>query len=109
MRAYRCGFLQLHVLAHEVTNVISERPSVSRLARFLLEPGEFATNQLHVSMKFPDPLSRRLLQLLDGTRDREMLMRELIEYVRAGRCKLLERRASREHGRSRINSRAPHS
>jgi hypothetical protein len=43
-----------------------------------------------VSMNFPDPLSRRLVQLLDGTRDREMLTRDLIEYVRAGRGKLLE-------------------
>jgi methyltransferase-like protein/2-polyprenyl-3-methyl-5-hydroxy-6-metoxy-1,4-benzoquinol methylase len=97
VRAYRCGFLQLHVLPHEVTNVISERPSVSRLARFLLERGEFATNQLHVSMKFPDPLSRRLVQLLDGTRDREMLTRDLIEYVRAGPGKLLENGAPVEN------------
>jgi methyltransferase-like protein/trans-aconitate methyltransferase len=89
-RAYRCGFLHLHVLPHEVTNVISERPSVSRLTRFLLERGESATNQLHVSMRFPDSVSRRLVQLLDGTRDRETLKRDLIEYVRMGRGKLLE-------------------
>jgi methyltransferase-like protein len=89
-RAYRSGFLHLHVFPHEVTNVISERPAVSRLARFQLERGEFATNQLHVSMRFPDPLSRRLVQLADGTRDREMLTRDLIEYVRMGHGKLLE-------------------
>ena len=89
-RAYRCGFLHLHVSPHEVTNAISERPSVSRLTRFLLERGESATNQLHVSMRFPDPLSRRLVQLLDGTRDRETLKRDLLEYVRMGRGKLLE-------------------
>ena len=70
--------------------MVSERPSVSELARFLLERGEFATNQLHLSMKFPDPLSRRLVQLLDGTRDREMLTRDLIEYVRSGRGQVLE-------------------
>ncbi len=42
------------------------------------------------SMKFPDPLSRRLVQLLDGTRDQEMLVRELMEFVRSGRGKVLE-------------------
>ena len=89
-KAYRAGFLQLQVFPHEVTNVVSERPSVSGLTRFLLERGEFATNQLHLSMKFPDPLSRRLVQLLDGTRDREMLTRDLIEYVRSGRGQVLE-------------------
>jgi hypothetical protein len=30
------------------------------------------------------------VQLLDGTRDRETLKRDLIEYVRMGRGKLLE-------------------
>jgi len=89
-RAYRAGFLHLQVCRPELTNVVSERPSVSRLARFLLERGESATNQLHVSMKFPDPLSRRFVRLLDGTRDREMLTRELIELVRSGRGTVLE-------------------
>ncbi len=89
-RVYRTGFLHLHIFPHEVTNVVSERPSVSGLARFLLEHSESATNQLHVSMRFPDPLSRRLVQLLDGTREREALKRELIEYVRSGHGKLLE-------------------
>jgi SAM-dependent methyltransferase len=88
--AYRAGFLQLQVVPHEVTNVVSQRPSTSRLTRFLLERGDFATNQLHVSIKFPNPLSRRLVQLLDGTRDQEMLTHDLIEYVRAGRGEVFE-------------------
>ena len=90
MKAYRAGFLRLQVFPHEVTNAVSERPSISRLAQFQLERGEFATNQLHVSVKFEDPLGRRLVQLLDGTRDGEALKRELIEYVRSGRGKVLE-------------------
>jgi methyltransferase-like protein len=88
--AYRAGFLELQVSPHEVTNGVSERPSVSRLARFLLAHGQSASNQLHVFMKFPDPLSRRLVQLLDGTRDREMLTSDLLEYVRSGQGQVLE-------------------
>ncbi len=64
--------------------MVSERPAISRLARFQLERGQSATNQLHVIMKFPDPLSRRLVQLLDGTRDREMVRRDLLEYRPGG-------------------------
>jgi SAM-dependent methyltransferase len=89
-RVYRAGFLQLQVLPHEVTNKISERPIASRLARFQLERGDSAINQLHVSLKFPDPLSRQLVPLLDGTRDQKMLTRELIEFVRSGRGKVYE-------------------
>ena len=73
MKAYRAGFLRLQAsFPTEVTNTISERPSTSRLVRFQLERGDSATNQLHVSVKFQDPLGRRLVQLLDGTRDGEM-------------------------------------
>jgi methyltransferase-like protein/trans-aconitate methyltransferase len=89
-RAYRVGFLQMHVFPYEVTGVVSDRPMVSRLARFQLERSESATNQFHVMMKFPDPLGRRLVQLLDGTRDQKMLTRDLIDYVRSGQAKLLE-------------------
>ena len=89
-RAYRAGFLQMYVFPYEVTNTISERPSTSRLVRFQLERGDSATNQLHVLMKFPDPLSRRLVQLLDGTRTQQMLVRELLEFVRSGRGKVFE-------------------
>jgi methyltransferase-like protein/trans-aconitate methyltransferase len=90
LRAYRAGFLQLQVLPHAVTKVVSERPSVSRLARFMLEHGESAMNQLHVLIKFPDSLSRRLVQLSDGSRDQEMLTRDLVEHVRSGRGNVLE-------------------
>jgi len=89
-RAYRTGFLQLQIFPYKVTNVVSERPSASKLARYQLERGESATNQLHVSLRYLDPLSRQLVQLLDGTRDRETLTGELIEFVRSGRGKVLE-------------------
>jgi methyltransferase-like protein/SAM-dependent methyltransferase len=90
MRAYRAGFLQLQVFPHAVTNMVSERPSVSRLARLMLEHGESAISQLHVLMRFPDPLSRRLVQLSDGSRDQEMLVHDLVEHVRSGRGNVLE-------------------
>jgi methyltransferase-like protein/SAM-dependent methyltransferase len=88
--AYRIGFAELQIYPPEVTNKVSERPSVSRLARFQLGRGERATNQLHLLIKFPDPLSRRFVQSLDGTRDRETLTRDLIEYVRSGRGTVFE-------------------
>ena len=89
-RAYRAGFLHLQIFPNAVTNVVSERPATSRLARFQLEHSQSATNQLHVTMKFPDPLSRRLAQLLDGSRTREMVRHDLLEFVRAGHGEVLE-------------------
>jgi hypothetical protein len=88
--AYRIGFVELHISPPEVTNRVSERPSVSRLARFQLERGEWAVNQSHLLIKFPDSLSRKFIQLLDGTRDQEMLRRDLLEFVRSGQGAVLE-------------------
>jgi methyltransferase-like protein/SAM-dependent methyltransferase len=89
-RAYQAGFLDLQIFPNAVTNMVSERPAISRLARFQLERGQSPTNQLHVTMRFPDPLSRRMVQLLDGSRDQEMVRRDLLEFVRAGHGELLE-------------------
>jgi methyltransferase-like protein/SAM-dependent methyltransferase len=97
LRAYRIGFVELQISARELTNKVSDRPSVSRLARFQLERGESATNQSHLFIRFPDPLRRRLVQLLDGTRNQEMLTRDLIEYVRSGHAEVLENGARIEN------------
>jgi methyltransferase-like protein len=90
VRAYRTGFLHLHISPHQLTNVAGERPSSSTLARHQLRHGDAATNQLHVAIKFPDLLSRQLILLLDGTRDRETIAQELIEFVRNGFGKVIE-------------------
>jgi methyltransferase-like protein len=90
-QAYRSGFLHMQIAPYQLTNMVSQYPCVSRLARFQLERGESATNQLHVAMNFPDALSRRLVQLADGTRDQKSLRRDLVEFVRSGRGKLVEK------------------
>lgn len=89
-RAHRAGFLFLHVEPHRVVNRAGERPAISPLARRQLERGEVVTNQLHASLRFPDPLGRRLVLLLDGTRDRPTLVSELTRVVERGEAELLE-------------------
>jgi methyltransferase-like protein/SAM-dependent methyltransferase len=88
--AYRIGFVELRINPPELTNRAGERPSVSKLARYQLERGEWAVNQTHVLTKFPDSLSRKLVQLLDGTRDQETLRRDLLDFVQSGQGALLE-------------------
>ena len=80
---YQQGFLLLSIWPTEVVNCVSERPAASRLARFQLQSGQLATNPLHMSFHFPDPFARQLLLLLDGTRDRETLVRDLVEFSRS--------------------------
>lgn len=81
---YRAGFVELHVTPSLVVNSVSERPTSSSLARFQLQRGEFTSNQLHQPVKFADPLSRRLVLLLDGSRDNEGISRELTDFIKSG-------------------------
>ena len=82
--AYKAGFVELHVVPPRLVNRVSERPTSSRLARFQLPVGESTANQLHQPVKFSDSLSRQLVLLLDGSRDKETIARELAEFVRSG-------------------------
>lgn len=89
-KAYRAGFIQLNLFPVNAANTVSDRPATSRLARCQLEHGDTATNQLHVSLRSPDPVSRRLVSLLDGTRDEQMLVDDLTDFVESGGGKLYE-------------------
>jgi methyltransferase-like protein/trans-aconitate methyltransferase len=89
-KAYQAGFVELYTSPFCVANRVGRRPAVSKLARFQLSRGESATNQLHTPIRFPDPVSRQLIILLDGTRDESALVGELVEFVMAGRGKIYE-------------------
>ena len=69
--------MQLHVWAPALATTPSERPVASALARLQAAEGTRITNLRHSSVDVPDALGRRLITLLDGTRDRDALLREL--------------------------------
>jgi SAM-dependent methyltransferase len=77
LRAYAANLVRLHVWAPEVAAAASERPVASALARLQAAEGTRVTNLRHASVEVSDELGRRLITLLDGTRDRAALVREL--------------------------------
>jgi hypothetical protein len=77
LRAYAANFVQLHVWAPEIAAAPSERPVASALARLQAADGTRVTNLRHAGVEVPDALGRRLITLLDGTRGRATLLREL--------------------------------
>jgi len=62
---------------------ISEKPIASSLAREQSKTREIVVNQLHDNMRV-DVLSRNLLQLMDGTRNKSQLIEELAKLVQNG-------------------------
>jgi SAM-dependent methyltransferase len=77
LRAFAVNFVQLHVWAPAIATEPSERPVASALARLQAASGTRITNLRHGTIDVPDELGRRLITLLDGTRDRAALLREL--------------------------------
>jgi SAM-dependent methyltransferase len=77
LRAYAANVVELHVWAPALAAAPPERPLASALARLQAARGTLITNLWHVSVDVPDELGRRLIALLDGTRDRAALLREL--------------------------------
>jgi SAM-dependent methyltransferase len=88
LKAYESGVVQLHTIPRVVVNRVSERPMASRLARLQAGRGELVTCQLHKLIRLTDPLSKRLVTLLDGSRDQAAILEELLDFAKSGQVEL---------------------
>jgi SAM-dependent methyltransferase len=61
-----------------VARTVAERPRVARFARLQMGREGRAANAYHLCRTVPEPWKRALFVLLDGTRDREQLVAELV-------------------------------
>ncbi|HEX5431226.1 MAG TPA: class I SAM-dependent methyltransferase [Bryobacteraceae bacterium] len=77
LELYRREMVELRVLPG-LASPAGETPKASRLARYQAAKGDAAVATLrHRSLAIGDPRARKLLTLLDGSRDREELAREM--------------------------------
>jgi hypothetical protein len=78
-----CGsdLIRLHAQPPQFVTKVSERPVASPLARAQANHGGAVTNMSHKSVDIEDSLGVRLLQLLDGARDREALCDEMMNFI----------------------------
>lgn len=70
---------------------VSEKPVAFPLARFQARDQDWVTNLRHGPVKIEDELARRVLTMLDGTRDQDSIARELdvsLEGLREGLARL---------------------
>ncbi|HJZ90360.1 MAG TPA: class I SAM-dependent methyltransferase [Gemmataceae bacterium] len=77
VRVWTNGLVELHGHVPRYVEVVSERPVASPLARIQARTGPLAVTMLLTPMLFDDAPSRRMLQLLDGTRTREQIAEEM--------------------------------
>jgi methyltransferase-like protein/trans-aconitate methyltransferase len=88
LRCYEKGYIDLRTLPLHVTQIVSERPRASALARYQLRFGPMIANLRHENVAVHDDLGSSLVRLLDGTRDRPAIVAALTGAVAAGRAKL---------------------
>ena len=84
LQVYAAGLVELHVHQPQLSTVAGERPLASPLARWQLKQGAVVTTLLCTGLEIEDALGQKLLQLLDGTRDRPALLKELRALVESG-------------------------
>lgn len=73
LRSYAANLVALHVHPPALTTAPGDAPRTSALARHQAGTGQVVTNLRHASVRIEDELGRRLVTLLDGTRDRAAL------------------------------------
>jgi SAM-dependent methyltransferase len=76
--AWTTGGVLLKGFRPRFAAAVSDRPVASPLARAQLRSGVMATSILHTTVRFEDPPSRLLVQLLDGTRTVDRIAAELL-------------------------------
>ncbi|MFI4902750.1 MAG: methyltransferase regulatory domain-containing protein [Burkholderiales bacterium] len=78
------GVIDLHSQPAALATSIAQKPRASRIARLMAKSRPRVANVRHESVSLAEPAARRLLTLLDGTRDRSALLRELGPTFEAG-------------------------
>jgi len=83
LQAYAVGVVELHLRMPHMSRTPSARPVASPLARLQAERGDKVTNLRHEPVAM-DEIGRRILPLLDGSRDWEGLAATLAQLAKDG-------------------------
>jgi methyltransferase-like protein len=84
LQAYSAGYVEFHVHQPPFVTDVSERPVASLLARLQLQHDPVVATLRHHTLRIEDEVGRHLVMLLDGTRDRVALLRDLGEVIESG-------------------------
>jgi hypothetical protein len=84
LEIYAPGLASLHVSPPKFAQSVSERPLASPLARWLARTTGHLPNLCHAPVTLEHSSGRHLLTLLDGTRDRAALARQMRTFIEDG-------------------------
>jgi methyltransferase-like protein len=81
-RSHRAGMVELHTLPPHVVLEPAERPLASPLARLQAHTSDLVTNLRCEDVRVEDERARAFLDLLDGTRDRQAILDDIVAVLR---------------------------
>ena len=73
--------VELHLFQPDADTTASEKPEINKLARWQLQEAKNVSTLLNLDLQIDDEVSRQLLKLLDGTRNKENVLEELSEFI----------------------------
>jgi methyltransferase-like protein len=104
MLCYSAKVIELHVCPSQFITEISDYPAVTPLARHQAEAGKSITNQRHEKVLVVE-FARHVIRLLDGSRDRQALVHDLLALLDKGDMVMTEdgeKVADRDQARDKI-------
>ena len=84
LACFQANLVRLHVDPPAVATTPGERPLASPFARLQAREHDLLTTLRHTSIRLEDELGWLLVELLDGTRDRAALLKELERRLEGG-------------------------
>jgi methyltransferase-like protein/SAM-dependent methyltransferase len=78
------GLIELHLFQPVAATEAVAKPKVNRLVLWQLPQANNVTTLLNLDIRIEDEISRHLLEILDGTRDREAALAEIRRFIETG-------------------------
>ena len=83
LHCYTVKAAEFHTWQADFAVIVSEKPRVSELAVYQLNNNQAVVNQRHETVNL-DIMGRELVRILDGTRDRALILKHLRKSVENG-------------------------
>lgn len=106
LMAASAGLVDFHTFDAPFARKAGDRPTASALARWQATQGDMVSNMAGAMVRLEGALARPLLLLLDGTRNREALVGDLLKLMESGQITLTEGGrpvSARERGRELLS------
>jgi methyltransferase-like protein/trans-aconitate methyltransferase len=81
LQLFGAGAVTFRTTVPRIQSVAGERPQASPVVRWQIARGNVVTSAYHLAIHIEDESGRRLIQLLDGTRDRSALGAEMYDFL----------------------------